>query len=143
MLKNQIANVLMESGKKRTGEKILLKFAKSLQKSTPKNFQNVLQLAIINSTSVFKLNEQTMKKGKRKSKKITPSFIMKDSLRVMTAVKLIKAVAQKDKNSLNFYSSLKKEIIDASSLKGQSTEQKNKLQNQILLNKRYLAKFRW
>mmetsp|Transcript_21796 Transcript_21796/g.40700 ORF Transcript_21796/g.40700 Transcript_21796/m.40700 type:complete len:155 (-) Transcript_21796:353-817(-) len=143
ILKNQIVNIIMTSGNKRTGEKILLKFAKSFQKSTKKNFQNLVQLAIINSTPVFKLNEQTMKKGKRKSKKIIPSFIVKDSLRIMTTLKFLKEVAHRGKTSKSFYQNLEKEISDASSLRGQSIDQKTKLLNQVLLNKRYLAKFRW
>jgi hypothetical protein len=102
-----------------------------------------VQLAIINTTSAFKLNEQVMKKGKRKSKKITPSFIIKDSLRIMTALKFIKNTVQKNKRSTNFYKSLANEILASSSLKSQSIDQKTKLQTQILLNKRYLSKFKW
>jgi ribosomal protein S7 len=68
-LKNKIVNTLMKSGKKKTGEKILLKFLKSLQKSTDKNCKVLLQSAIINSTPAFKLTEQSIKKGKRKAKK--------------------------------------------------------------------------
>lgn len=143
VVKNQIVNSLMKNGKKHTGEKILLKLSKSLQKSTRKNFQTIIQLAIINLTPAFKLNEQTMKKGKRKSKKMTLSFIIKDSLRVMTALKSIKEVAQKEKSSGSFSQRLCKEILDTSLFKSSSIEQKVKLQNQILLNKRYLSKFRW
>lgn len=143
VVKNQIVNSFMKNGKKHTGEKILLKLSKSLQKSTPKNFQTIIQLAIINLTPAFKLNEQTTKKGKRKSKKVTLSFIEKDSLRVMTVLKSIRNVAQKDKTSSSFSKKLYKEILGASSMKGLSIEHKTKLQNQILLNKRYLAKFRW
>nr|YP_009144742.1 ribosomal protein S7-like protein [Pseudo-nitzschia multiseries]AKJ77351.1 ribosomal protein S7-like protein [Pseudo-nitzschia multiseries] len=73
-----------------------------LQKSSRKKFQNLVQLAIINTTSAFKINEQVMKKGKRKSKKITPSFIVKDSLRIMTALKFIKSTVQKIKALLIF-----------------------------------------
>jgi ribosomal protein S7 len=143
VLKNQIVNSFMKDGKKHTGEKILLKLSKSLQKSTQKNFQTLVQLAIMNITPAFKLNEQIMKKGKRKSKKMTLSFIIKDSLRIMTALKFIKNVVQKDKNLSSFPRKLNKEILDASAAKGSSVEQKTKLHNQILLNKRYLAKFRW
>ena len=143
VVKNQLVNSCMINGKKYTGEKILLKLSKSLQKSTQKNFQAVIQLALINLTPAFKLNEQTMKKGKRKSKKITLSFIVKDSLRIMTALKSIKGVAQKDKSSNSFAKKFCKEVLDASSMKGLSIEQKTRLQNQILLNRRYLAKFRW
>lgn len=143
VFKSQIVNVFMQNGKKRTGEKILLNVSKSLHKSTNKNLQNIVQLAVINSTPVFKLNEQIMKKGKRKSKKIIPSFIVKDSLRIMRALKSLKTIASKDRTSNSFYKSFGKEILDSSLFKGQSAEQKSKVLNQILLNKRYLAKFRW
>ena len=133
----------MKNGKKRTGEKILLKSSKLLQKSSRKNFQNLVQLAIINTTSAFKINEQVMKKGKRKSTKITPSFIVKDSLRIMTALKFIKNTVQKNKNFTNFYKNLANEILASFSSKSQSIEQKTKLQTQILLNKRYLSRFKW
>ena len=143
VLRNKIINVLMINGKKYTGEKILLKSSKLLQKSSKKPFRNLVQLAVINTTSAFKLNEQVMKKGKRKSTKVTPSFIVKDSLRIMTALKYIKITVYKNKSSINFHKSLVKEILASSSLKGQSVEQKTKLQTQILLNKRYLSKFKW
>jgi len=141
--KNKIVNVFMKNGKKHTSEKILLKSSKLLQKSSKKNFQNLVQLAIINTTSAFKLNEQVMKKGKRKSKKVTPLFIVKGSLRIMTALKFIRSTVQKNKSSTNFYKNLANEILVSSSLKSQSIEQKTKLQTQILLNKRYLSKFKW
>jgi ribosomal protein S7 len=143
ILKNLIVNVFMRNGKKHTGEKILLNVSKALQKSTNKKFQSLVQLAIINSTPAFKLNEQTMKKGKRKSKKIIPSFILKDSLRIMRALKSLKTIASNYRTSNSYYKSFGKEILDSASFKGQSAEQKSKVLNQILLNKRYLAKFRW
>jgi ribosomal protein S7 len=143
VFKNKIVNIFMKNGKKHTSEKILIKSSKLLQKSSKKNFQNLDQLAIINTTSAFKLNEQVMKKGKRKSKKVTPLFIVKDSLRIMTALKFIRSTVQKNKSSTNFYRNLANEILASSSLKSQSIEQKTKLQTQILLNKRYLSKFKW
>jgi ribosomal protein S7 len=142
-LRNKVVNTLMKSGRKKTGEKILLKFVKSLQKSTDKNSKVLLQLAIINSTSTFKLNEQSIKKGKRKAKKNIPAFIISDSLRITTALKLIVKVSAKNKNSNSFYQSLMAEILSSSASKGQSIDQKNELQKQILINKRYLSKFRW
>ena len=143
VFKNQIVNSFMRDGKKRTGEKILLRLSKSLQKSTRKNFQSLVQSAVANLTPAFKLNEQTMKKGKRKSKKIIPSFIMKDSLRLMSALKTIKYTAQKDKSPSSFYKRISAEVLDASSHRGSASDHKTRLQNQVLLNKRYLAKFRW
>lgn len=143
IFKNKIVNVFMKNGKKHTSEKILLKSSKLIQKSSRKNFKNLAQLAIINTTSAFKLNEQVMKKGKRKSTKVTPSFIVNDSLRVMTALKFIKNTVQKKKNSISSCKNLSNEILASSLLKSQSIEQKTKLQTQILLNKRYLSKFKW
>jgi ribosomal protein S7 len=142
-LKTKIVNSLMVSGEKKTGEKILLKFVKLLQKSMNKNFKSLIQLSIISSTPTFKLNEQVIKKGKRKATKITPSFIPNDSLRVTASLKFIKNVASKNKGSINFYESLVKEILASAHLKSQSVDKKNELQNQILMNKRYLSKFRW
>lgn len=142
-LKTKIVNIMMISGKKNTGERILLNFAKTLQKSNTKNFKKLVQLAIINSTPAFKLNEQIIKKGKRKAIRSTPSFIMTDALRVMTSLKSIKRAVVKSKNSNQFYETLAHEVLLASNLKGQSVEKKTELQKQILTNKRYLSKFRW
>ena len=143
ILKDKLINVFMKNGKKFTGEKILLKSSKLLQNLSKKKNLNIVKLAIINTTSVFKLNEQVMKKGKRKSKKITPSFIVRDSFRIMTAFKSIQASAKKNQNSINFHKNLVKEVLASASLKSHSIEQKAKLQNQILLNKRYLSRFKW
>jgi ribosomal protein S7 len=142
-LKTKIVNTLMISGKKKTGEKVLLKFAKLLQKSTNKNFKSLVQLAIVNSTPTFKLNEQILKKGKRKAIKSTPSFITSDSLRIMTSLKFIRNAVAKNKSSVYFYESLVNEIMASSALKSQAVDKKNELQKQILINKRYLSKFRW
>jgi ribosomal protein S7 len=142
-LKTKIVNTLMISGKKKTGEKVLLKFAKLLQKSTNKNFKSLVQLAIVNSTPTFKLNEQILKKGKRNAIKSTPSFITSDSLRIMTSLKFIRNAVAKNKSSVYFYESLVNEIMASSALKSQAVDKKNELQKQILINKRYLSKFRW
>ena len=142
-LKTKIINTLMISGKKTTGEKILLKFAKTLQKSTKKNFKNLVQLAIINATPAFKTNEQVVKKGKRKAIRSTFIFITSDSKRIMTSLKFIKNAVVKNKSSNHFYERFTDEILSASTLKSQSIDKKNELQRQVLLNKRYLSKFRW
>lgn len=142
-LKSKIINTLMVSGKKKTGEKILLKFAKLLQKSSNKNFKNLVQLAIINSTPTFKLNEQVVKKGKRKSVRSTPSFITSDSLRIMASLKFIVNAVSKNKTSAHFYENLVNEVLASSAVKSQAVDKKNELQKQILINKRYLSKFRW
>jgi len=135
ILKNKIVNVFMKNGNKYISEKMLLKSLKLVQKSSKKNFEYLIKLAVINTTSTFKLNEQVIKKGKRKSKKVIPLFIIKDSRRIMTSLKYFKIVRG---NSINSYKNLTKKILDFSFLKNQ-LEEKTK----ILLNKRYLSKFKW
>lgn len=142
-LKKKIINTLMKSGKKNTGEKILLKFAKRLQKFSDKHFKNLVQVAIINSTPTFKINDQIIKKGKKKVIRSTPSFIASDSLRLMNASKLLKRVVEKNKSANQFYETLVNEVLLAASSKGQSVERKIDLQKQVLVNKRYLSNFRW
>ena len=142
-LKNKIINTLMKSGRKTTGEKILLKSVKSLQKSTDKNLKLLLHSAIVNSSSAFKVNEQAVKKGKRKAIKSVPSFIISDSLRITNALKLLTKTSTKNKSSNPLYKKLVAEIFSSSALRGQSIDQKNEVQKQILVNKRYLSKFRW
>lgn len=142
-LRTKLINVLMTSGKKCTGEKILLKSVKKLQKLSTKHIKTLIQMAIINSTSTFKLNEQIVKKGKRKTVRSIPSFVATDQFRTMLSLKLIKNAALKSKGSNKFYESLSNEILLVSTLKGQSINVKIDLQKQILANKRYLAKFHW
>jgi ribosomal protein S7 len=141
VLKNKIVNSFMKSGKKRIGEKILLKCVKFLQKSTNKNSINLLKLGIVNSTPIFKLNEQVVKKGKRKALKVTPAFITKNSLRVMIALKFINKIVSK--NSSLFYKNFGDEIIASAHFKSPSVDKKNEFHKQVLMNKRYISKFRW
>jgi len=142
-LKQKLVNTLMNSGNKRTGEKILVKSLKLLQKSTVKKHINLIQLAVINATPTFKVNQQLSKKGKRKSKKDIPTFITNDSLRIMLSLKFIKTASTKSQSSACFYENLTQEILASSTLKSQSVEKKNELQKRTLINKRYLSKFRW
>jgi ribosomal protein S7 len=142
-LRTKIINILMKNGKKNTGEKSLLKFAKRLQKSSDKHFKNLVQVAIINTTPTFKINEQIVKRGKRKTVRSTPSFITSNSLRIMNALKLFKRAVEKNKNSNQFYENFVNEVLSAASSRGQSVDKKTELQKQVVANKRYLSNFRW
>lgn len=142
-LKAKLGNILMISGKKKTGEKILLKSVKRLQKSIGKNLRTFVQLSIVNTTSTFKLNEQVVKKGKRKAVRVTPSFIPNDSLRLTTSLKFLKMGASKNRKAVSFYEKFTDEILASFTLKGHAVEKKNEVQKEILTNKRYLSKFRW
>ncbi len=142
-LKNKILNILLTNGNKPTGEKILLKTVKLIQKLTYKKHKELIQLAVVNSTPTFKMNQQKIKKGKRKSKKEIPTFIQNDLLRTAISLKYIKKSAKKIKNSSCFYKNFTDELFLSSKLKSQSIDKKNEIQKQILIHKKYLFKFRW
>ena len=142
-LKNKIINTIIKSGNKNTNEKILLKSIKLIQKSTKKNHIELIRQAIINSSSTFKINQQLMKKGKRKAKKDFPTFILNDSLRIIISLKFMKSISLKLNESKGFDKKLANEILATSTNKSKSIDYKNDLQKQILLNKRYLIKFNW
>jgi ribosomal protein S7 len=142
-LKEKIINTLMLCGQKKTGEKILIKTIKRLQKSTVKKSKSLLHVSVINATPTFKFNEQIMKRGKRKAVKSIPYFITNDTKRIVLALKTIKLTSSKNKDSISFISKFTKEILETSSLKSLSIEHKNDLQKQVLSTKRYLHKFRW
>ena len=142
-LKAKLSTTIMSSGRKKTGEKILLKSIKRLQKVTDKNMKTLIQQAIINTTSTFKLNEQVIKKGKRKAMRITPHFILNNSLRLMTSLKSLKTAAAKSQKATCFYKKFANEILASFALKSQAVEKKNEVHKQILMNKKYLSNFRW
>jgi len=140
ILKNKLINLFMQNGSKQICEKNLLKSSKILQKSSKKRFQSLLQLSIINTALTFKFNEKIIKKGRRRSIKTSAFFIISDFVRITEALKSLKM--QKHKNT-NIIIAFGKKVLISSYFKNQLTEQKTKLQTQILVNKRYLSKFKW
>jgi len=108
-IKNKIINHLMNNGKKRTSEKILLNTFKELQKDSKKQSKKLLKLAIILSKPTFKLHVLTQKKRKKKKGKEIPAFISKTRIRVSLAIKNILFIAEKKKNHINL--NLKNEIL--------------------------------
>lgn len=143
MSKNKLINVIMKGGNKRTCEGIFKKSLKELQKSTLKNHIELLKLSIVNTTPVFKLNQQVSKKSKTKLKRSTMVFIRNNLLRTASSLKYITEASAKKTNSSYFYQNFSQEILNASLSKGDSIERKVTLQKQAFLNKRYLTKFRW
>ena len=142
-LKQKIINSMMKNGEKKTIEKILKKSLKLIQKYDKKNHLNILKHSIINSTPIFKINVQSKKRGKRKVKKEIPTFINKNILRIVASFNFLSENALKNKDLNCFYQKITKEIIDSSLQKSRSIEQKNEIQKQVLLQKRYLLNFRW
>lgn len=142
-LRNKLLNTLMRSGKKNITEKILLNSVKHIYKLNSLNLKNLLSLSFINVISVFKLNEQVVKKGKRKMKKQIPFFLIGDSNRIVHGLKTIHATSFKTRKSEEFYKSLSRELLSLASEKSISISKNNDIKDQVLLNKRHLSKFRW
>jgi len=142
-LKQKLTNALIKHGKKKTAELILNKSLKLIQKFNKKNHKNLIKDSIINVTPTFKINKQSSKRGKRKVEKEIPAFIKKDSLRTVLSANFLVAASFKNKEFKTFYRKLTQEVIETSSQKSKSIEQKTELQKQVLMQKRYLLKFRW
>lgn len=141
-IRNKLINHIMINGKKKTSEKILLKSFKEIQKNSKKQSEDLIKLAIIHSTPIFKLHRIINKNRKKKKVKEIPAFITKTISRTSLAIKFILS-SIKNKKSNNLYIKLKQEILTAAQSKGPSIELKNNLQKQILLKKRFFTYYRW
>jgi ribosomal protein S7 len=142
-IKKKFLNHIMQNGKKKTSEKVLLQSFKILQKNCVKETQEIIKLAIIYCTPIFKLHRiknKRLKKKNRKTKEI-PSFITSSQYRISSAIKLILKLVKKKPRS--FCINFNKEILLNSQKKGDAIQIKNELQNQVLKNRRYFSFYRW
>ena len=142
-LKQKIINSIMKNGNKKTAEKILKKSLKLIQKKDKKNHISLLKHSIINSTPTFKINVQSKKRGKRKTKKEIPTFIRTDSERIISSFNILTENSLRNKAINGFYKKIANEVLETAVQKGKSIEQRNEIQKQVLMQKRYLANFRW
>lgn len=142
--KNKIIANIMNNGSKKTSESILFKSFKKLQKTSKKQSKKVFQLAIINSTPVFKLHKIENKKQRKKNRKVReiPAFISNLNSRTSIAIKFILSSIEQ-KKSKKFYKQLNQEVLTTAQSKGNSIERKNTLQKQVLLKKHLFKYFRW
>lgn len=140
-LKNKIINHLISNGKKEISEKILLKSFKELQKSSKKQPEKLIKLALIFSTPVFKIYKITNKKRKKKIKEV-PTIINTKKARISLAIKFI-LTTLKTKKSNYFYIKLHNEIFLTLKNEGSAIQIKNKIQKQALLNKHFFYFYRW
>nr|UDP55447.1 ribosomal protein S7 [Schizostauron trachyderma] len=144
-IQSKLINHLMGGGKKNTSEKILLKSFKDLQKSSKKKSIKIVKLALIYSTSIFKLHKIKNKKVKKRANSVReiPAFISNKHSRASSSLKLIISNVRK-KKEYNFYKKLKNEIIlNAENKSSSSVTLKNELQKSILAKKHYFLYYRW
>ena len=111
MIKSKITNHLTLDGRKRTGEKVLTESIKNIQKESKKSLKRIIQLAIINTTPIFKVNKISNKKRKKKKRRVKeiPSFISNPNARTSLSIKLI-LLNLKNKNT-KMATAIKNEII--------------------------------
>lgn len=141
-LKYKIFNHLMISGNKETCENIFLKSSKLLQKSLTKNNQEIIKTGIINSSPVINIKQVRFKKGKKKTVKKYP-FLLDFENRIVLAIKFIlKTIKKKENNLFYLYTNLKQEIEASSQSDCSAIKQKENLQKDTLLNKKYTY-YRW
>lgn len=142
-IKHTFVNHLMVSGKKKTCETILLKSFKSIQKNCKKPHKIILKLAIINSTSTFRIVYLKKKKRKKKkSSKEIPIFITNNYNRIIWSINFILQTT-KQKGINKFYKNLKQEIILSSQNEGDSIKIKTDLHKRIVTKKRLFLYYKW
>jgi ribosomal protein S7 len=140
-IKQKLINHITLNGEKKTGEKIVLNCFKELHKKSKRKTDDIMKLAIINATPIFKLHTIKNKKSKKRKVKEIPAFITNNIYRVSLAIKFIINSIKKKKE--HFYSKLEKEIILNSQQKGEAVQLKNNLQQKVLVQKKYLKFYRW
>lgn len=138
-VKNKLVNHLVINGKKNKSEKIVWKGIKTLQTVSKKSSKKLLQLALVSSTPVFKINIITQKKRKKKKQKpkIIPAFIPNKTSRISFAIKFIVTTVKKKKNTLS------EEILLSSKGKSAAIEIKEETQKQVFLNRHLFKYYRW
>lgn len=140
-IKKKLINHIMINGEKKTSEKIILNCYKELQKKTKKKTNELIKLAVISASPIFKLHIITNKKSKKKKVKEIPAFITNNNYRISLAIKFI--ISSIKKKGEHFYNKLNKEIILNSQQKGDAVQLKNNLQKKVLMRKKYLKFYRW
>ena len=141
-IKNKIINHLMLNGEKKTGEKILLKSLKELQKYSKKQSKKLIELALIFSTPIFKVHKITNKKRKKKNIKEIPTIITTKRARISLAIKFILKTLKNQKSNY-FYTEFNKEILLSIKNEGSAIQMKNEVQKQVLLKKHFFSYYRW
>ena len=141
MIKNKIINHLTLTGNKTTGEKILTESIKKIQKESKKSTEKIIQIAIINTSPIFKVHKILNKRKKKKKLREIPAFVSSNTARLSLAIKFI-LFSNKNKFT-KITTKLKNEILQGFKNEGLSVTKKNELQRKALLNKKYLRYYRW
>jgi ribosomal protein S7 len=142
--KDKFINHLLKSGNKKTCESTILKTFKNIQKLSNKSFKKIIQLAIINSTPIFRIITLRNKKNKKKQlNKKVPVFVFQNFERISWGLKYC-LYFTKEFFSLKLYKKLGQEILlNAQNNKGDAEKMKIEFHKNAIVNKRFLKYFRW
>jgi len=141
-IKHKIFNLLMINGNKETCETTFLKSSKLLQKSIFKDYQELIKIGIVNTSSTVNVKQVKLKKGKKKNIKEYP-FVLDYKNRISLAIKFIlETVKKKENKPFYLYTNIKQEIMANSQNDSNAVKKKDALQKHTLLKKRY-AYYRW
>lgn len=143
-IKNKLINHIIINGKKNKSEKIIWKSFKTLQTISKKSSKRLLQLALVSTTPIFKINTITQKKRKKKKQKskIIPAFISNKASRISFAIKFIVSTSKKTKKQ-KLLKQLSEEILLSLKNKSTAIEMKKDKQKQAFLNRHLFKYYRW
>lgn len=140
--KDKITNHLTQKGKKTKSEKILNKSIKELQKNSKKQTKRLLQLSLILSSVIFKIQTIKNKKNRKQKARIRPTFIANPNKRFSFAIKLIVLTAKKSSTNC-FHNKLKDEFFYTAQFKSHLIKTKKDLEKQALKEKHLFKYYRW
>ena len=141
-LKKKLLNHILQDGRKQISEKILVKSFKSIQKSQKKSHTEIVKLAILNSTPMFRVIRLKNKRRKKSSVKEIPAFLSNYTYRTSWGLKyLVKTSTSKASSGMS--NQLKHEIMSNVIHEGSAVIFKNELQNKALPKKKYFRHYRW
>nr|YP_010516648.1 ribosomal protein S7 [Haslea pseudostrearia]UXN44191.1 ribosomal protein S7 [Haslea pseudostrearia] len=147
-LKSKIINHFIQKGNKETCENLLGKSLKLMQKSQVKSHAEIIKLAVLNTTPVFRVIElkeklkKKKKKGTKRSKEI-PAFLSHYTFRTSRALRFMADSIKKRPKNSSFSDQLHQELVLASQNNGESVKLKTETQKQALKRKFYFKYYRW
>lgn len=145
LVKTKFINRIMNNGNKTTCENLLIKSFKNLQINSKKQSKKIFQLSIINFMPLFRLNEISNKRVKKKQRKIKiiPSFVAKTDKRISLSIKYMIKELIKNGIKNKFDKKLYQKLLIIAINKKSFFEHKSETIDKILANKRYLKNYRW
>lgn len=138
--KKKLLNHILQNGKKQISEKILTKSFKSIQKSQKKSHTEIVKLAILNSTPMFRILKLKNKRRKKNSVKEIPAFLSNYTYRTSWSLKYLVKTSKLNNGISN---QLTHEIMSSIIHEGNAVTFKDELQNKTLPKKKYFRHYRW